>query len=72
MSAGKLKHTNKDRDAFLEVMNAEPPVNHGELKHASTRVGALIGSSWPRSLTGFVRKVTRSQPDGRVLSDLFR
>lgn len=34
----KLKHTNKDRDAFLEVMNAEPPVNHGELMHASTRL----------------------------------
>ena len=34
----KLKHTNKDREAFLEVMNAEPPVNHGELKYASTRV----------------------------------
>src|SRR5215213_10308232 len=34
----KLRHTNKDRDAFLEVMNAEPPVNHGELRHASTRV----------------------------------
>jgi hypothetical protein len=34
----KLRHTNKDRDAFLEVMNAEPPVNHRELKHTSTRV----------------------------------
>lgn len=34
----KLRHTNKDRDAFLEVMNAELPVNHSELKYASTRV----------------------------------
>jgi hypothetical protein len=34
----KLRHTNKDRDAFYEIMNAEPPVDHEALKHASTRV----------------------------------
>lgn len=34
----KVRHTNKDRDAFLEVMSAEPPVDHGRLRHASTRV----------------------------------
>jgi uncharacterized protein with ParB-like and HNH nuclease domain len=34
----KLRHTNKDRDAFHEVMNAEPPVDHEALNYASTRV----------------------------------
>jgi hypothetical protein len=37
-SALKLRHSNKDRDAFDEVMEAEPPVDHGSLTHA----GALI------------------------------
>lgn len=34
----KLRHSNKDRDAFDEVMDAEVPVDHGSLAHAPTRI----------------------------------
>jgi alkylated DNA nucleotide flippase Atl1 len=34
----KLTHTNCDREAFVEVMNAEPPVDHADLTHS----GSLI------------------------------
>ncbi len=34
----KVRHVNKDRAAFDEVMDAEPPVDHESLKHA----GALV------------------------------
>ncbi|MDE8650000.1 DUF262 domain-containing protein [Rhodococcus qingshengii] len=34
----KLLHTNRDRDAFVEVMNAEPPVDYADLTHS----GSLI------------------------------
>ncbi|WP_277210580.1 GmrSD restriction endonuclease domain-containing protein [Isoptericola croceus] len=34
----KLLHTNRDRTAFVEVMNAEPPVDHTDLTHS----GSLI------------------------------
>jgi alkylated DNA nucleotide flippase Atl1 len=37
-SALKVRHSNKDRAAFDEVMEAEPPVDHASLKHA----GSLI------------------------------
>lgn len=37
----KLVHTNRDRDAFVEVMSAEPPVEHTDLTHyGSLIVGA--------------------------------
>jgi len=32
----KLRHTNKDQAAFDEVMNAEAPVNHDDLKHSGS------------------------------------
>ena len=34
----KLRHTNRDRAAFDEVMEAEPPVDHEGLKHAGSLV----------------------------------
>jgi hypothetical protein len=34
----KLRHSNKDRDAFDEVMDAEAPVDHEALRHSATRV----------------------------------
>lgn len=34
----KLLHTNRDRDAFVEVMNAEPPVDYADFPHS----GSLI------------------------------
>lgn len=34
----KLMHTNRDGESFAEVLDAEPPVDHGSLRHA----GALI------------------------------
>ncbi|WP_193597598.1 DUF262 domain-containing protein [Microbacterium sp. YJN-G] len=34
----KVRHLNKDRDAFDEVMTAEPPVDHGDLKHADSQI----------------------------------
>jgi len=34
----KLRHNNRDRDAFDEVMDAEAPVNHADLRHAAARV----------------------------------
>jgi alkylated DNA nucleotide flippase Atl1 len=34
----KLRHSNKDRDAFDEVMGAEAPVDHEALVHAAARV----------------------------------
>jgi len=34
----KVRHLNNDRDAFDEVMTAEPPVDHGELKHSDSLI----------------------------------
>jgi alkylated DNA nucleotide flippase Atl1 len=34
----KLRHSNKDRAAFEEVMDAEAPVDHETLSHAASRV----------------------------------
>jgi alkylated DNA nucleotide flippase Atl1 len=34
----KLRHTNRDREGFDEVMNAETPVDHGALRHSASRV----------------------------------
>ncbi len=34
----KVRHTNRDHAAFDEVMDAEPPVDHEELKHASSKI----------------------------------
>jgi hypothetical protein len=34
----KIRHTNKDRAAFEEVMHAEPPIDYGSLTHRTTRI----------------------------------
>lgn len=34
----KIRHTNRDHAAFDEVMDAEPPVAHAGLQHASSRI----------------------------------
>ncbi|WP_156170272.1 DUF262 domain-containing protein [Dermacoccus sp. PE3] len=34
----KLYHRNRDREAFVEVMDAEPPVDHASLQHAGSRL----------------------------------
>ena len=34
----KIRHTNRDRAAFDEVMNADLPVDHSTLKHGSSRI----------------------------------
>ena len=34
----KVRHLNKDHDAYLEVMTAEPPVEHSDLKHHDSRI----------------------------------
>src|SRR4051794_7900613 len=34
----KLRHNNRDREAFDEVMDAEAPIEHSTLLHAATRV----------------------------------
>lgn len=36
----KLRHLNKDREAFDEVMSAEPPVDHADLDHADSQIVA--------------------------------
>lgn len=36
----KVRHTNRDRAAFQEVMLAEPPVVHADLTHSSSRLVA--------------------------------
>jgi len=37
-SALKLRHTNRDRAAFDEVMDAEPPVSYAKLRHSSSLI----------------------------------
>jgi hypothetical protein len=32
----KLQHSNRDRDAFVEVMSAESPIDYGSLKHSAS------------------------------------
>ncbi|WP_447925910.1 GmrSD restriction endonuclease domain-containing protein [Georgenia muralis] len=39
----KVHHLNKDHAAFDEVMTAEPPVDHGELRHAESQIVAAHG-----------------------------
>lgn len=34
----KVRHLNNDHDAFLEVMTAEPPIDHSDLKHQESRI----------------------------------
>lgn len=34
----KLSHSNRDRDAFSEVMTAEAPIDHKSLKHAGSQI----------------------------------
>lgn len=34
----KVRHTNRDRAAYDEVMDADPPVNHEDLTHASSKI----------------------------------
>lgn len=34
----KVRHLNKDQEAFDEVMTAEPPVDHPSLQHAGSRI----------------------------------
>lgn len=34
----KLRHTNRDKEAFEEVMEAEPPVDYPSLKHSGSRI----------------------------------
>lgn len=34
----KVRHTNRDREAFDEVMNADPPVDHESLGHSGSRM----------------------------------
>ncbi|QJW35486.1 GmrSD restriction endonuclease domain-containing protein [Cellulosimicrobium protaetiae] len=36
----KVRHTNRDRAAFDDVMNAEPPVTHDDLPHSTSRITA--------------------------------
>lgn len=39
----KLVHTNQDGVAFREVMDAEPPVDYSDLKHAGARIARAHG-----------------------------
>lgn len=34
----KVRHTNRDHAAFDEVMNAEPPIGHADLKHSTSKI----------------------------------
>ncbi|WP_340699131.1 GmrSD restriction endonuclease domain-containing protein [Cellulosimicrobium funkei] len=34
----KIRHTNRDRAAFDEVMNAELPIDHGTLQHGTSKI----------------------------------
>lgn len=34
----KVRHTNRDHEPFDEVMNAMPPVDHGQLTHGGSRI----------------------------------
>lgn len=34
----KVRHLNKDREAYDEVMTAEPPVDHAELQHSDSQL----------------------------------
>lgn len=34
----KIRHTNRDREAYDEVMDADPPIDHSELDHANTKI----------------------------------
>ncbi|WP_255449932.1 DUF262 domain-containing protein [Skermania sp. ID1734] len=36
----KVRHLNQDRDAFDEVMSAEPPVDHADLTHSDSQIAA--------------------------------
>lgn len=36
----KVRHLNKDRSAFDEVMSAEPPIDHSDLDHSDSQVVA--------------------------------
>ncbi|CAN7242234.1 DUF4268 domain-containing protein [Knoellia sp. LjRoot47] len=34
----KIRHTNRDQAAFDEVMGADPPIDHGSLRHSGSRI----------------------------------
>ena len=74
----KVRHRNKDRDAFDEVMSAEPPVDHADLAHAdsqiaaahayfSTVVGQWLGSAESEDYVARAKELTDVLLDGLQL-----
>ncbi|MGQ0624125.1 MAG: GmrSD restriction endonuclease domain-containing protein [Sporichthyaceae bacterium] len=52
-TALKVRHTNRDRDAFDEVMCAEPPIDHAGLVHAATLI-ARAHAFFSRSVSSWL------------------
>lgn len=58
----KVRHLNKDRAAFDEVMTAEPPVDHRSLVHHSPRLSLHTRTSPASSNSGLGSLAPKTSP----------
>ena len=67
-SALKIRHTNRDRAAFEEVMSAEAPVDYGTLRNASSKI-VLAHQFFSNEVAGWLRPLppTEQEPAARAL-----
>lgn len=74
----KVRHLNKDRPAFDEVMTAEPPVDHSDLVHADSQIALAhayfsrvveqwLGASGEETYANKARELTSVLLDGLQL-----
>ncbi|BDZ43354.1 hypothetical protein GCM10025865_26530 [Paraoerskovia sediminicola] len=64
----KIRHTNKDRSAFDEVMNASQPIEYASLKHTGSKIARAHAFSSPGSRSGSTgSRRARAKPGRRPL-----
>lgn len=61
----KIRHTNRDHAAFDEVMNAEPPVAHTDLKHSTSKI-ARAHAFFTDALTSWLGEVDTADHQARA------
>lgn len=72
----KVRHLNRDRDAFDEVMSAEPPVDHADLRHSDSQIVAAhayfsaIVAQWLGASTSDVHAIKAKELTSVLLDGL--
>jgi hypothetical protein len=61
----KIRHTNRDHASFDEVMDANPPVDHGQLQHPGSKI-ARAHAYFSDAITGWLGDDTAAEYDSRA------